>query len=243
MKRTLTPRVMILAASIAGLIACNASKKVEEQQQDLAETRQEVAKDQADLRNDQMKESANLQQEQLREQQRDGVGAPTVNRTGEPIARTDTMGHRDTNDIRENQNERAEDRTDLAKEHAEERAELNKDSAEKLQAKKEDVAEAKQDANEQRADLVKDSREKLRDLDERADKIRTKIGTGEAEEPKERTQVTTALSTYPTQRQAAERDIEALNSVSEANLNRAKKQVDKQLSSLDKVLDRAESAL
>jgi len=85
---------------------------------------------------------------------------------------------------------------------------------------------------------VKDSRDELRDLDERAQKLRVKTETAS---PETRTQVTSALSGFPSERKSVERDIEAINTVQEANLKRAKDKVKKELGSLDKRLDRAES--
>jgi hypothetical protein len=236
MNSTLTPRVMILAASIAGLIACDSTKQVQQETQDLNETKQEVAKDQADMRRDQAQEQAELRKDEQRDTARDpalrpmdgtGVVEPGVN------ARADNRAQDRAQDM-------AEERADLAKDQAEERAKLNEKSADKIRDEKQDLAEAKKDANEQRGDLVQDSRDKLRQIDARAEELRTKVSSAT---PEDKAQVTTALTGFPTKRQALERDIEALGTVKEANLSRAKDKVEKQLSSLDKTLDKAESSL
>ena len=232
MKSTLTPRVMILAASIAGLIACDSAKQVQQETQDLNETKQEAAKDQAELRNEQLREQAELRQDEQRDMPRDPALRP-IDGTG--MVQPGTTGR-----IDDRTHDMAEERADLAKDQAEERVDLNKKQSQKIRDAQKELAEAKQDANEQRGELVKDTRDKLRVLDERAAELRTKVSTATAEDKAE---VTTALSGFPTKRQALERDIEALGSVKEANLSRAKDKVEKQLSSLDKTLDRAESSL
>lgn len=228
----LTPRVLILAASIAGLIACDSAKQVQQETQDLNATKQEVAKDQAELRQEQRQEQAELRTDENRAVARDPALRP-VDGTG---AVEPGVNARAENRMQD----RAEDRADLAKDQAEERADLNQKATDKIRDKQEDLAEAKQDANEERGDLLKDSRDKLRKIDERAAELRTKVSSATAED---KAQVTTALSSFPTKRQALERDIEALSSVKEANLSRAKDKVEKQFSSLDKTLDKAESSL
>ena len=67
MNRQPTPRVMILAASIAGLMACDKGQKVEEAQQDLSQQRQEATQEQAELRRDQAEERADLNKKAQRE--------------------------------------------------------------------------------------------------------------------------------------------------------------------------------
>jgi len=232
MTTSLTPRVLILAASIAGLIACDSTKNVQEERQDLNEAKQEAAKDQAELRADQQKEQAELRKDENRDIARDpamrpvdgtGVVEPGVNARVEKTAQ-----------------DNAEERAELAKDQAEDRADLKQETRENVRDKKEDLAEAKKDANEERGDLLKDSREKLRKIDAREAQLRTKVSTASAQDKAE---VTTALNSFPTQRKALERDIEALSSVKAANLSRAKDKVEKQFSSLDKTLDKAESAL
>ena len=94
--------------------------------------------------------------------------------------------------------------------------------------------------SEPRLDIMKDSRDELRDLDERVQKLQNKAQGATVEE---KNHVATALTGWTSKREAAERDIEALKSVAAANLNRAKETVKKELSSLDKTLDKAESAL
>jgi len=232
MKSTLTPRVMILAASIAGLIACDSAKQVQQETQDLNETKQEATKDQAELRNEQQREQAELRQDEQRNMPRDPALRP-IDGTG--MVQPGTTGRTD-----DRAQDMAEERADLAKDQAEERVDLNKKQSQKIRDAQKELAEAKNDANEQRGELLKDTRDKLRELDERAAELRTKVSTAT---PEDKAEVTSALSGFPTKRQALERDIEALGSVKEANLTRAKDKVEKQLSSLDKTLDRAESSL
>jgi hypothetical protein len=222
-----TPRLLILAASMAGLIGCdNAAKKVEQEQQDLTEQRQEAQKEQAELVQEQQEEQRDL-----------------ANDRAEPTR--DMAGQRGTEPARAGGDMAAQGSTDrmgeLKQEQQEERADLQKEQAEELQDEKKDLVEAKEDVNAQRADLVNEQSEKLRDLQKRADELRAKA-EGEAEGQKAQ-QVTAALSKFPTQQQSIERDIEALRTVKETNLNRAKTQVEKKLSSLEKTLDRAESSL
>lgn len=259
MKRRFTPRLMIIAASIAGLVACDSAKKAEQAQQNHYENAQEAAKEQAELTQEQRKEQAKLNQEhaeEKREVMKDGVeerndmargSDTTLGRGTDPAAR-DMRANREVAEERnEVANERTEltreqqkERADLTKEQAEERADLSKDHAEERTEGSRKIAEASKDADEDRAEIVKDTREKLRDLDERAAKLQAKA---QEASPQEKTQVSSALSAFPTKRQALERDIEALNNVAAANLNRAKDKVEKQISSLEKSLDRAESAL
>jgi len=221
MKRPLI-HLTLLAASIAGLVACDQSKEVRSEAQDLNETKQEAVKEQAELQQEQRKEQAELRQEETREIQREQPGARPI----------DTMGTHDDSA------ERAQERAELTREQAKDRADLAKDQNEKIRDEKKDLVEAKQDANEQRAEILKDSREELTKLDERAAQLRNKVVEATAED---KAQVTSALSGWPTQRRDVERDIDALTSVKEANLNRAKTRVEKKLSALDNTLDRAES--
>jgi hypothetical protein len=215
MKRPLT-NIMILAGSIAALSACDRGKQVERESQDLSQTQQETVKEQAELTREQRQEQADLQNEQARD-----MAHPNAIGTDNPA-------------------ERAEERADLSREQAEERARLSQRQSEKMREEQKDLAEAKQEANEQRADIVKDSRDKLADLDERAQKLRDKLAQANAQE---QTEVRSALTPFSGQRQAIERDIEALDSVREANLSRTKEKLQKHLSALDTTLDRAESKL
>jgi hypothetical protein len=221
MKRPLI-QLTLLAASIAGLVACDQSKQVRNEAQDLNETKQEAVKEQAELQQEHQKEQAELRQEETREIQREQPGVRPI----------DSMGTHD------DPAERAQERAELARDQAEERADLAKNQNEKIREEKKDVVEAKQEANEQRAEIVKDSREELTKLDQRAAELRNKVVEAK---PEDKAQVTSALSGWPTQRREVERDIEALNSVKEANLDRAKTRVEKKLSALDNTLDRAES--
>jgi hypothetical protein len=229
MNRQLTPRVMILAASIAGLIACdNAPKQVDRTQQDLSEHRQEAAKEQAELRREHEKERVDLQREAQRERANDPVVVPPA----------DTRAEVREENAREERAEINRETTDLKKEHAKERADLNQEQAKDRKDLHEDLNEAKKDAERERAEIVKDSREKLQELDQRAAEVRARVEQGRAEDAR---QANSALSAFPGQRKAVERDIDALNTVTAANLNRAKGNVEKKLSSLDKTLDRAEA--
>ena len=215
MKRPLT-NIMILAGSIAALSACDRSKQVERESQDLSQTQQETVKEQAELAQQQRQEQAELRNEQEHDRMHpSAIGADTPT-------------------------EQAEERADMARDQAQERARLNERQGEKMREEHKDLAEARHEANEQREDIEKDSRDKLADLDQRAQKLRDKVV--EATE-QERADVRSALTPFSGQREAAERDIEALDSVKEANLNRAKEKVQKRLSALDTTLDRAESKL
>jgi len=50
MKVELTPRLLILAASIAGFVACdNAAKRVQEERHDIVQEQNEANKERADL--------------------------------------------------------------------------------------------------------------------------------------------------------------------------------------------------
>jgi len=222
--KTITPRLMILAAAMAGLIACDNAKKVEQEQQDLTEQRQEVQKEQAELTQEHRKEQADLAKDRAEELRPD-------DRANAPMAAPNAERIRDTN----------EEAAELNREQQKERADLRQDNAEELRGKEKDVVEAKQAVNEERAEIVSDKSEKLRKLETRVQEVQAKAQT-ETEGQKAQ-QVTAALSTFPTQRQAIERDIEALKTVTETNLNRAKDSVEKKLSSLEKVVDKAESRL
>jgi hypothetical protein len=237
MKVELTPRLLILAASIAGLVACdNAAKRVQEEKQDIAQEQNEAVKERADLAREQREERVDLDrktQGDIAEEQRDlakaqrDEGAPMKN---DP--------EREAREVNRAGQERGEETAELSQKHAKERANLAKEQQNERKEQKEELSEARRDLNEERADLMKDSREELRELDERAEKLRNKTETAT---PETKSQVTTALSGYPSERRTVERDIEALSTVQEANLKRAKDKVKKELSSLDKRLDRAES--
>jgi DNA repair exonuclease SbcCD ATPase subunit len=237
MKVELTPRLLILAAAIAGFSACdNAGKRVQEEKQDIAQEQQEAEKARAELAREQREERADLNrktQNEVAEEHKDlaqaerGQGAPLQN---DPA--------RERNDVDRELAARGEKVDTLQDKQAKERAELAKDQQEERVEQRKDLAEARRDLNEERAEIVKDSREELRDLDQRAEKLRQKTETAS---PETKTQVTTALSGFPTERKAVERDIDALNTVQEANLRRAQDKVKKELSGLDKRLDRAES--
>jgi len=238
-------RLLILAAAIAGVVACDNTKQAEQAQENQVEHAQEAQKDQAQLTQEQREEQAKLTQKQV-EDQRDLVKDETKEHN--EIAKS---ADKDIKDIREDQADLAKERNDLAQKQGEQRADLNKDQAEdradlnkdQIEQRNKDnkkLAAAAGDAQGERGDLVNKSREKLNDLDQRATAVQTKAAGAT---PEEKTQVATALTGWTSKRAAAERDIEALNSVTAANLNRAKSAVDKELSSLDKVLDKAESHL
>lgn len=236
MKVELTPRLLILAASIAGLVACDNAKRVQEEKQDIVQEQHEANKERADLARDQQQERVDLNRKtehDIAEEQRDlakaerDQGAPMKNNPGT-----------EARDVDHAVGERNDKMAELNREQAKERANLAKDQAEERKDERKDLAAARQDLNEERAESVKDSREELRDLDQRAEKLRVKTETAT---PETKSQVTTALSGFPSERRTVERDIDALNTVQEANFKRAKDKVKKELSSLDKRLDRAES--
>lgn len=238
MKVELTPRLLILAASIAGLVACEKpEQRVQEEKKDLVQEQNEAAKERADLAREQAKERADLERkagDDIAEERRDlaeaerGAGTPMV---GDKPADE----QREVNRELEARNEKV---GELNEKQRKERADLVREQKKERAEEREDLVEARKDLNEERAEIVKDSRDKLRDLDERAAKLQKNIETASAET---RTQVTSALTGFPTERKAVERDIDAINTVQEANLKRAKDKVQKELSSLDKRLDRAES--
>lgn len=236
MKVELTPRLLILAASIAGLVACDNAKRVQEEKQDIVQEQNEATKERADLARDQYQERVDLNRKtghDIAEEQRDLAKAE--NDQGAPMKNDPAAEARDVDHAVGQRNEKM---AELNRDQAKERANLAKDQAEERQDKREDLAAARRDLNEERAETVKDSRDELRDLDQRAEKVRTKTETAT---PETKSQVTTALSGFPTERRAVERDIDALTTVQEANFKRAKDKVKKELSSLDKRLDRAES--
>lgn len=219
MKRSLTSHALLLAASIAGLSACNTGKRVEQESQDLNQAKQEAANEQAQLRQEQRQEQIELTEEQRHDN-------------------TDMVGR--TKPAEERVEERVEERAELNQDQAAQRQRLNERQNERIRDEQEDVTEAARAAAEQRADIMKDSRKELGKMDERAAELRSKAAQASVEE---RAAVDSALSAYPSRRDAVERDIEALDTVKAANLNRAKDKVEKQLSKLDQTLDRAESKL
>lgn len=236
MKVELTPRLLILAAAIAGFSACDRANQVQEEKQDIAQEQTKAENDRAELAREQQKERADLERksdQNIAEEQKDLAQAQRGQ--GGAMHNDST---REQRDVDHQIDERNEKMNDLNQKQAKERADLSKDQAKERADEREDLTEARRDLNEERAEMVKDSRQELNDLDERAQKLRTKVETAT---PETRTHVTTALSGFPTERKAVERDIDALNTVQEANFKRAKDKVKKELSSLDKRLDRAES--
>ena len=236
MKLELTPRLLILAASIAGLVACDSTKRVQEEKQDIAQEQNEAQKERADLAREQHQERVDLNQktgQEIAEERRDLAAAE--HDQGAPL-KNDAV--REQRDVERELGARNEKVNELDQKQAKERADLAKDQRAERVEQREDLADARRDLNQERAEIVKDSREELRDLDQRAEKLRQKVETAT---PETKSQVTTALSGFPTERKAVERDIESITTVQEANLKRAKDKLKKELSSLDKRLDRAES--
>jgi hypothetical protein len=237
MKVELTPRLLILAASIAGLVACdNAAKRVQEEKQDIVHEQNEATKERADLARKQQEERVDLNRKtehDIAEEQRDLAKAQADQ--GAPMKNNPSTEAREVDRAVDKRNEEV---AELHQKQAKERANLAKDQAEERKDQREDLAEARRDLNQERAEIVKDSREELRDLDQRAEKLRAKTETAT---PETKSQVTSALAGFPSERRTVERDIDSLNTVQEANLKRAKDKVKKELSSLDKRLDRAES--
>lgn len=211
-----TEAKLSILLACAGLFACNPAAKVEQAQQEQAKVAAEATEKRAELNREQREEAAKLIEEQRKE-------------------RADIDQNAREQNV-DQQKEALNVGTDQMKERANVEQEIAKDQAE---ANK-DLTKATAELDKQRADLQSKSRERLLKIDARANTLTARTQTAEA---KEKVQANQALAGFPEQRAAAERDIEALTSVTAANLKRAEKAVDGTLANLEKKLDRVEDKL
>lgn len=200
----------------AGLLACNPAAKVERAEEQQQKVAAEATEQRAELNREQQKEAADLVQEQRKE--RADIEQNAREQNIEQQKEAVKVG---TDQIQE----RARLEQNIAKDQAEATGELNKATA---------------DLDKQRADLQGKSRERLQKIDARANTLTSRT---QSAPPSERTHALQAMSGYPEARATAERDIEALSTVTAANLKRAEKTVDNELAKLEQKLDRVEDKL
>ena len=200
----------------AGLFACNPAAKVERAEEQQQKVAAEATEQRAELNREHQKEAADLVQEQRKE--RADIEQNAREQNIEQQKEAVKVG---TDQIQE----RARLEQDIAKDQAQATGELNKATAE---------------LDRQRADLQGKSRERLQKIDARANTLTSRT---QSAPPSERTQALQAMSGFPEARATAERDIEALSTVTAANIKRAEKTVDNELAKLEQKLDRVEDKL
>lgn len=200
----------------AGLFACTPAAKVEQAQEQQQKVAAEATEQRAELNREQQQQAADLVQEQRKEraEQEQKARAENIDQQREAVQ--------------------------VGTEQIQERAKLEQDIAKEQAEANRDLAKASADLDKQRADLQGRSRERLHKIDARANTLSARTqsadGTG-------RTQAQQAMAGFPEERAAAEHDIEALSTVTAANLKRAEKTIDTNLAKLEKKLDRVEDRL
>jgi len=208
-------KLSILVA-IAGVTACDPAAKVERAQ----EQEQQVAAEAQEKR----AEIARQHREQA---------AEVVNDQRQERAELDQKS-------RETMIGEQKEAVKLGTEQIQERAKVENDIAEKSSDAQRKMNEATAELDEKRVKLLSRSRERLDKINTRASSITTRAQAAKVED---KTVIDRELSGFPAERDNAERDIEALSTVTAANLKRAEKTVDSQLAKLEKRLDRAEDKL
>lgn len=125
-----------------------------------------------------------------------------------------------------------------APERPERRPEFEAEAAEarRMRAQESTIQETR--AVVERAEIMRDTRVRLEQLDKRAAQLRDQADQGIVDNV---TQINAALARFQTQRRDVERDLDALNAISAANLNRVRDRVERKLSSIDRTLSPAES--
>jgi DNA repair exonuclease SbcCD ATPase subunit len=211
-----TEAKLSLLLACAGLFACTPAAKVEQAQEEQQKVAAEATEKRAELNRVQRDEAAELIQEQ-----RKARAEIDQNARAENIDQQKEAVKVGTDQIQE----RAKVEQDIAKDTAEANGELAKASAE---------------LDQKRTEVQGRSRERLQKIDARANTLSSRTQTAE---PGEKVQATQAMTGFPEARATAERDIEALSSVTAANLKRAEKAVDGELAKLEKKLDRVEDKL
>jgi hypothetical protein len=200
----------------AGLVACNPAAKVEKAQEEQQKAAAEAAEKRAELNRQQQQEAADLVQEQRKE-------------------RADLEQN-----AREQNIDQQREAVNVGTDQMQERARLEQDIAKDQGEANRDLAQANAELDRQRADLQGRSRERLLKIDARANTLSART---QQAQPNEKVHAQQALTGFTEERAAAEHDIEALSTVTAANLKRAEKAVDSTLAKLEKKLDRVEDRL
>jgi hypothetical protein len=200
----------------AGLVACNPAAKVEQAQEQQQKAAAEAAEKRAELNRQHQEQAAELVQEQRKER------AEIEQNT------------------REQNIEQQREAVTVGTDQMQERARLEQDIAKEQSQANRDLAQANAELDRQRADLQGRSRERLLKIDARANTLSARTQQAQGNE---KVQAQQALTGFPEERAAAERDIEALSTVTAANLKRAEKAVDTTLAKLEKKLDRVQDRL
>ena len=211
-----TEAKLSILLACAGLFACNPAAKVERAQEEQQKVAAEATEQRAELNREHRDEAAELTQEQRQERAELDQKArdKMINEQREAVkVGTDQM---------------------------QERARLEAKLADKSNEANTDLSKASAELDQQRQQVQSRSRERLQKIDARATTLSSRAQTAEA---KEKVSATEALSGFPSERETAERDIEALSTVTAANLKRAEKTVDNELAKLEKRLDRVEDKL
>ena len=202
--------------AIAGVAACDPAAKVERAQEQEQKVANETTDKRAELTREHRDEAAEMVKDQRQERaQLDQKARETV------------IGEQ-------------KEAVQLGTEQIQERAKLENAQAEKANDAKAKVNEATAELDQQRVKLQSRSRERLDKINTRATAISTRSQTAK---PEDKTVIDRELSSFPAAREAAERDIEALSTVTAQNIKRAEKAVDTELAKLEKKLDRAEDKL
>jgi len=232
-------------ALCSGLLACSPEKQLERAEEKQAETIQKAAQKQAELQAKQQEEQQKLSQDFAKQDQKlKKEAVDTANDMGETAQKAAGKLNEDEADIQEERikvgSDQALERDDLLEEQQAERATQDKKINEQTNEATERVQKAEAKVNAQRQVIVQDSRDELIELDQRAVNLRGKAAGADAQK---RAAAANTLAEVPAQRAAIAADIEALETVKAENLKRAKSDIEKRISALDKTLDHVESEL
>lgn len=202
--------------AIAGLAACDPVAKVERAQEQEQKVAAEAQEKRAEISREHREEAAEMVKDQRMER------ADIDQKTRETVI------------------EEQKEAVKLGTEQIQERAKVENTIAEKQNEAKRDLSKATAELDQERIKLLSRTRERLEKISTRATSITTRAQAAKVED---RTAIDRELSGFPAAREAAERDIEALNTVAAENLKRAEKAVETNLAKLEKKLDRAEDRL
>jgi hypothetical protein len=211
-----TAAKLSILCALAGVAACDPAAKVERAQEQEQKVANETAEKRAELSREHRDEAADMVKDQRQER------ADLDQKSRETV-----LGEQ-------------KEAVKLGTEQIQERARLENKQAEKANEARNDLNQASAELDQQRIKLMGRERERLDKINTRVSSITTRA---QGVKPEDKTVIDRELSGFPEARDAAERDIEALTTVTAQNLKRAEKAVDTQLAKLEKKLDRAEDKL
>jgi hypothetical protein len=211
-----TAAKLSILCALAGVAACDPAAKVERAQEQEQKVANETAEKRAELTREHREEAADMVKDQRQER------ADLDQKSRETV-----LGEQ-------------KDAVKLGTEQIQERAKLENKQAEKANDATNDLSHATAELDQERLKLMNRSRERLEKINTRATSINTRAQSAKVDD---KTVIDRELSGFPTARDAAERDIEALSTVTAQNLKRAEKAVDSELAKLEKKLDRVEDRL